>query len=139
MSKTMYPWDEAPEWAKWAARNWDGTARWFAEQPYVIMNKWDSHGRKRKIKEPDNFSGDFTKSLEKRPDNPLISYPWRWAPEWAEFGATDENGKAWWFKYKPTLSNNYWRSANGPAFNFSDDSPNAEIWDKSLEKRPDTI
>jgi len=67
-------------------------------------------------------------------------YPWEWAPKWAEWAATDEDGRAYWYEEKPVQrpvqEAILWFSYTGEDL-FLGYSPHADIpWDQSLEKRP---
>ena len=65
---TRYPWDQAPDWAMWAATDSDGISFWYGKKPYageigwrVTSTHWKSIGRRIE-------SDDWRNSLEKRPE-----------------------------------------------------------------------
>lgn len=71
-------------------------------------------------------------------------YPWDFAPKWAEYAATDQNGDAWWYSERPNKYDvDWWSIRFGclpepvQARFFCHDSPHAADWQNSLEKRPD--
>jgi len=64
--QSPYPWDEAPEWANYAATDWDGQMYWFADKPKKLI-VWSSHGIHRHIKSARRLVLNAQKTLEKRP------------------------------------------------------------------------
>ena len=62
-------------------------------------------------------------------------YPWKDAPEWANYAATDSDGDKCWFEFEPTLAihTGVWRNDQEGRMVMFDD---ADDWKKSLEKRP---
>ena len=58
---------------------------------------------------------------------------WDDAPEWAEFGAFDEDRTWWWYEFEPRISVNFWAIDNGGRF---DQAQISDIWKQSLEPRP---
>ena len=58
---------------------------------------------------------------------------WDDAPEWAEFGAFDEDRTWWWYEFEPRISVNYWAIDNGGRF---DQAETSDLWKQSLEPRP---
>ena len=67
---------------------------------------------------------------------PATLYDWSTAPVWANWAATDANGKAYWYSNEPNLylSLSMWRPNRGCLNNFGQ-KINVQ-WHKSLEKRP---
>lgn len=41
---TVYDWEVAPGWAKWAARDKDGRAFWYAGEPHIEGEHWEYGG-----------------------------------------------------------------------------------------------
>lgn len=65
---TRYPWNQAPDWAMWAATDSDGISFWYGKKPYageigwrLTSTHWKSIGRRIE-------SDDWRNSLEKRPE-----------------------------------------------------------------------
>lgn len=66
-------------------------------------------------------------------------YPWHEAPEWAEFGATDEDGESIWFEKEPTRMDSYWHENFCRKIKFATKYyRKCDYWRESLEKRPGT-
>ncbi len=66
----------------------------------------------------------------------MSRYDWSKAPKWAAAGATDANGRAYWYETKPILAYGQWVNAVGRLAQMDSDEPK---WDKSLEMRPAEI
>ena len=67
-----YPWDEAPEWAQWAATDESGRAWWYALEPVCGRISWDISSWRDKVedfnKDLGTFPGDtWQDSLRARP------------------------------------------------------------------------
>ena len=58
-----YDWSKAPEWARYAATDEDGTTWWFENEPVEIDYGWDSNGGRWQV-----VSIDWRDSLEARPE-----------------------------------------------------------------------
>jgi hypothetical protein len=55
-------WKDAPEWAQWAAQDFDGDWYWFENKPIQLEFGWaSSTGRIQ------NINQDWRESLERRP------------------------------------------------------------------------
>jgi hypothetical protein len=60
-----YPWDSAPEWAKFAATDFDGVPWWFEDQPFCIVGRW--HVNTGKFETIEDLMFDYRDSLQSRP------------------------------------------------------------------------
>ena len=64
---TRYPWDQAPDWARWAATDCTGDASWFADRPF--QSKIGFYSRTAWTDINGHFDrSDWRNSLEKRPE-----------------------------------------------------------------------
>ena len=61
-------------------------------------------------------------------------YPWNEAPEWAMWGATDLNGKRYWYQHKPIKADGCWIS--GGRILHSVHTGLRENWKETFEARP---
>jgi len=58
-------WEDAPEWAQWAAQDADGEWWWYEAEPIRYVASWARHvGRRDRIEELEHRWRD---TLEKRP------------------------------------------------------------------------
>jgi hypothetical protein len=66
-----------------------------------------------------------------------INYPWEDAPDWAEYAAIDQNGRAFWYEGKPKLMYTIWAVSFGDVklISFGNLKKNKN-WKLSLQKRP---
>lgn len=61
-------------------------------------------------------------------------YDWSQAPEWANWAATDKDGRVWWYKTEPRASHEKWLGENSY---IESTLPSPSVpWDHSLEQRP---
>jgi hypothetical protein len=65
--QSPYPWDEAPEWANYAATDWDGQMYWFANEPKKITTWVGQGGSTRHIKSAGIVIPNAEETLESRP------------------------------------------------------------------------
>jgi hypothetical protein len=66
-------------------------------------------------------------------------YPWHLAPDWAMWGATDEDGSEYFYEKVPYIQGAYWKKEIGSlAVFFITPNPEPIDWQNSLEKRPGT-
>ena len=128
-----YPWDWAPDWAQYVAVDENGDAYWFEKEPKIVGTTWsESSGFFCKFGNS-KLPVDWTKSLEKRPN---FNYPWSDAPDWAQWAATDENGRAYWFEKKPITVDFVWTNYGGQYGQLKNYNYSENNWTKSLQKRP---
>lgn len=57
---------------------------------------------------------------------------WADAPEWANFWAVDDNGRCFWYEYKPTLGIRIWLAERGN----NEISKQYPGWRNTLQERP---
>ena len=155
--KTLYNWDNAPEWATYAAMNKveeEKQGFWHRNEPadyskdYAKNNRWKSTGSIQLILNKDilDKAVKCKNSLEKRPESQVL-YEWSKVPEWANWAALDfVNGKnvGFWYKQKPVLveyCGGDWRwdtAGNHCSFeNTGSSILNSKItYKNSLRKRP---
>ena len=60
---------------------------------------------------------------------------WDDAPEWAQWLAMDENGRWFWYEFKPVCKQAYWLGDDFYNGDMEEALPNTSFWDKSLEQR----
>ena len=55
-----------------------------------------------------------------------FEYPWEQAPDWANWAATDEDGRRWWYEYEPHTGDSCLYALSGkeelidmPSYDFS--------------------
>lgn len=71
-----------------------------------------------------------------------IKYPWKKAPDEANFAATNADGIAFWFEKKPSLEPSRWAHIYNDKLSYVPHSPKikgkmtAKNWEESLQKRP---
>ena len=111
---------DCPEWARYAAVDRDGTARFHAEEPFVPTeftgNWWCSEGN-------DSFilgkfdASDWKNSLIERPVFQKLTadvFDRPDCPDWANYAAVDPDNRAYWFETKPEkMKNERWLSPYG--------------------------
>jgi hypothetical protein len=72
MNEINYPWDWAPDWAKFAVTDDNGNGFWCDTEPVIVEGEWVIHKNARclKIGKHNNLPSDFMPwaSLEKRPE-----------------------------------------------------------------------
>jgi len=68
----------------------------------------------------------------------MIKPDWSTAPEWAQYWAIDNDGRAYWYEHKPTIEHDdrfVW--SVGHIGRYTEALPrNYAGWKESLEKRP---
>lgn len=80
MSDTFFPWEQAPEWARWAGMDDDGYCQWFMHEPTIMkeyngLRSWAVFGS---VRSPiDNFQDtiqfeEYRLIKEKRPDDAAV-------------------------------------------------------------------
>lgn len=145
-------WDEAPDWANYWAIHKSGITTWFEERPVLrvehgcwfrqgkpdgngFVGRRENHGRPA----PTRATG-WKESLQKRPELPKPD--WDNAPDWAEYWAVDENGRAYWYKGKPvsTRSPRFWFIECDQPQRYQHDhaadiNP-CPLWKQTLQRRP---
>ena len=95
------PWDEAPDWANWAARNRSCVERWYERRPKPNSHKcpwWPSWaGRRDLIRNWREGQEDpnWRDTLQKRPKPEPEPPSWDNAPKEANWRAQIPNGD-WW-------------------------------------------
>jgi hypothetical protein len=67
-----YPWDQAPEWARYAAMDADGECYWFRDKPKISHDVWVSNYPALFI---ETRGPGWKESLEKRPQLQLQEEP----------------------------------------------------------------
>ena len=63
------PWEDAPEWAEWAAMDKDGSWWWHRERPDIFTDCWLSNYAPRHAKNINIECLGWTTSLTKRPSD----------------------------------------------------------------------
>jgi hypothetical protein len=100
-SRTKNIWDNAPDWAKWVAKDMDGHCYWYENEPIL-----HSYGSLWYV-----LSGNYLQTdaecptLEKmsRPEEIKQRSVWDNAPDWAKWLVKDSCGVCWWYEYEPWL------------------------------------
>ena len=135
-TKTLYPWDDAPEWAMWCATDADGDFCWYENEPRRGYDEWlKTCGEHKLIKRNVPACPQWTETLEARPTKTKTRYPWNEAPEWAMWVTTDANGDLNWFWHKPYHDHEKWLRLIGDYEFFTNEGP-CENWEQTLEARP---
>ena len=65
--QSRYPWERAPEWAKYAATDLSGARYWFECKPVCKTHYW--YGKTAMCLIIEDSGSDWKQSLETRPDN----------------------------------------------------------------------
>ena len=61
------PWEEAPEWANWAATDFDGMRFWYQSEPFVGDVKWNNSGGQSQYADHQNGCANWRASKQRRP------------------------------------------------------------------------
>jgi hypothetical protein len=139
--KAKYPWDEAPYWAGYAAKNSTGFAEWFEEEPMMDEYDWVApsgrhSGIDRFFQDPDGWEN----SIQKRPKQEGVC-DWKEAPDWAEWATIDENGLLRFHSGKPNYRDGLgeWDSDGNYHGSRNRIAEYVEDWHKFIERRPPSI
>lgn len=68
-----YPWEDAPDWAKYTAIDRNGDSYWYERKPFLRFADWSAiagyHCKISNYAPPEKFN--WKESLQKRPDGSL--------------------------------------------------------------------